>query len=678
MENRIKKLLIGFFITMIIFTVLSRAATAAMVAKVQVDTINRGNLVYEVHGTGIVKEEAHKYITLMGGYKIAEVSVKEGEEVDEGDLLFRYDKESLQDKKSDMEDELEKLKLQYGNIGLTSMSATDTTGMETAKLIVKETKEDIELGEDNIADKKETVKENKEKELKEATSNWEDIVASKEKEEKSAKRAVMDAEAKVSELNEPETKAEMLINNYIASLNSNNSAQINDEYNKIFDFYYNGKYKEHRRLVSDAEKKLTRAREDLAATQEKWDNVVIVWEPSGDENERNSYYEQLKLKNDELNNAKRVVDDAQDSLGKLTEEDTELADAITTYREYVKSNSVYTGNYFEALIKRLTEGKTASQSELEAAATNLTRAREDQEECTNGWNKKLDTARENKEQLERDIQAIEEGSYDYTKDLKEENKALEVANRSLNRAKLQQDQVKNAGQVLKENQEKQDESNDIQRSILEIDIENKQQELDDIESIISEKGEIHTPVAGIISDNDIVQGMTLTGQEKLVITTGGYELMMTAEKEDMKYFSVGDEIKINAGVENTSLTSVIENIALPDQDGKVSFTALLPEGNYQIGASLDFELTKESQPYSMCVPIQAIRQELEGTYILLAKEKDSVLGKVKEAYRMKVTVLAKDSKLAAVEAALSEKDNIIIGSNKNFSEGDRVRIYEMD
>ena len=676
MEKRIKKLLIGFFITMIIFTILSRATTATMVAKVQVDTIKRGNLVYKIKGTGIVKAEAHKYIALRSGCKISEVSVKEGEAVDEGDLLFRYDVESLKDKKSDLEDELKRLKLQYQNIGLTNMNVTDTTGMETAKLTVKETKEDIGLGEDNIADKKETVKENKEKELKEATSNWEDIVASKEMEEKSAKRAVADAEAKVSELNEPETKAEMLVNNYIASLNSNNSAQINDEYNKIFDFYYNGKYKEHRRLVSDAEKKLARAREDLIATQEKWDNVVIIWDPSGDENARNSYYEQLKLKNDELNNAERVVDDARDSLSKLTEEDTELADAISTYRGYVKSNSVYTGNYFEALINRLTEGKTASQSELEAATTKLTRAREDQVECTNEWNKKLDTAKENKEQLERDIQAIEEGSYDYTKDLKEENKALEAANRALNHAELQRDQIKNAGENAKENQEKQEESDDIQRDIQEIDIENKQQELDDIESIIKEKGEVHTFVAGIISDNDLVQDITLTGQEKLVISTGGCELVMTAFKDDIEPFVAGDEIKIKGTKE--SIESLIENIEPPDKDGIVSFTALLPDGDNPIGANLGFELKKDSRSFDMCIPIQAIRSDMEGTYILLAKDKDSILGKVKEAFRLEVSIIDKDDKSAAVEAALSEADNIIIGSNKNFSEGDRVRIYEMD
>ena len=153
---------------------------------------------------------------------------------------------------------------------------------------------------------------------------------------------------------------------------------------------------------------------------------------------------------------------------------------------------------------------------------------------------------------------------------------------------------------------------------------------------------------------------------------------MNADKEDMKRITVGDELEIDTGMDNDKITSQIENIGLPDQDGMVKFSALLPEGDYSVGGSLNYEINKESKTYPRCIPIQGLREDSKGTYILLVKEKDGVLGKEDTAFRLEVTVTSQDAKTAAIEASLSEEDQIITGSNKNISEGDRVRVYEME
>jgi hypothetical protein len=63
-------------------------------------------------------------------------------------------------------------------------------------------------------------------------------------------------------------------------------------------------------------------------------------------------------------------------------------------------------------------------------------------------------------------------------------------------------------------------------------------------------------------------------------------------------------------------------------------------------------------------------------YVLAVTESNTSLGNELTAYRINVMVLEKDYRTAAVEAPISPEDNIIISSNKNIEEGDRVRIYE--
>lgn len=665
MENKIKKMLIGFFAILVIFTILSRAAASAMVAKVQVETVKRGNLTYKVSGEGIVKADAQKYINLISGYKIGEVLIEEGQQVEKGAVLFTYDEDQLKEKESDLEDEKEKLQLQYQKIGLANVSADGSIEEEAAKLAVKNAEEDIKTARMELA-------KNKEEEYEQAVSEWEDVKASKNKAEREAKQAVSDAEYELSIIKEPETAAKEAIDNYRNVVLTGNETLILDEFNNIFNLYYDNKFEEHQQQVSDAVIALERANEDLENIKLKWENTPINdFDRYGKPDVRNTYFAQAEQKRMELSSQERIVQDAQKSLDELTENDEALTQAINDYRNDVTNNILNINNTFPILYNLLTEDKLADKAEIKVDEERLTRAQEDEEATKEEWDKKLETAAADKEKLLNILEAIEAGTYDDTADIQEETRALEEANLQLKR-------VEEANQLTTNNQQRQDEADGTERRIQEIDINKVQEELELLQDLIENGGEVLATVSGEISYNDLDQGITLTGQEKLILSTGGYELEMMADKEEMKYFSTGDELKINSSSGEGEVTAQIENIELLDQEEKVSFTALLPEGEYTIGSSLKFSLEKASQDFSMCISIQALCQDSQGTYVLVVKNMDSILGKVEEAFRVNVTVLSMDTKSAAVEAALTEEDNIIISSNKNSSEGDRVRIYEME
>lgn len=83
MENKLRRLLLGFY-TNGFFTVVSRAAASVMVAKVEVAAAKEGELTFEISGTGTIKENAQKYISLSDGLKIGKVSIEKGKRCGKG------------------------------------------------------------------------------------------------------------------------------------------------------------------------------------------------------------------------------------------------------------------------------------------------------------------------------------------------------------------------------------------------------------------------------------------------------------------------------------------------------------------------------------------------------------------------------------------------------------------
>lgn len=680
MENKIKRLLIGFFALMLVCTFLSRAAAAAVVAKVQVASVKSGNLTYEIRGSGIVKADAAKYMELAAGYKIGTVSVREGQEVKKGDLLFTYDVKQLKEMEKGKENALKKLKLQYQAIGLTDVNTDNSSEKDAALLTVENAKEDVETAKKALTDVKKTVKENEEKAYKEAADALEETEASGKAAVKMSKRAVQDLEDELSKMLLPEEEARDVINVYKKAAAGGVDSGISSALQVVFQYYYGEGYEEHCQKIEQSKKALQRAQEDLAGIEQKWQNVNLedyrMYDP--DPSVRNAYYEQVAARKAELKGANRAVEDAKEACEELTGKDEKLAEALNSLGTALVNKTADAQALEAAAYRILTEDKKADASVLEAARTKLSRAEEDEKAVEEEWEKKQKTAREKAEKLLKALEAIKAGSYDYSKEEQDLKKNLKEAERALQAAELQQNSTEEKDREAREGEEKKEASENIDRSVLMIDIDKATQELKQLQDIITGKGKIHAPVAGVITTNNLEPSLLLTGQEKLAITMGGYELTMSADEEDMKHFAAGDTVTVKTGDGENTVTSQIENIELTGRDHKVNFTALLPEGNYQVGGSLAFTISKDSSDYRNCIPIQALRQDSQGTYILLVKEKENVLGTIQEAFRMNVTVLSMDFKTAAVEASLTEKDQIITMGSRSFKEGDRVRVYEVE
>lgn len=681
MEKKLKKLLLGFFIFMLVFTFVSRAAASVTLAQVTVVSPKRSNLIYEQSGTGTIKENAEKYIKLEAGYKISKINKKTGDPVEKKELLFTYDTGQLKELLSTRELELKKLELQYEKNSISPQTTDSSLDLEAALLQEENAQSDLDNAIADLDNIKASVKEKKTKEYEEAVTALREVETGKANALRPLNREITDTENSLAQAKEPLLKLEDIITVYTNAVKSKKVGAAETAYTAVFEFYYDSKYKEHKQQIETATKNLNRLKEDLSETTRKWDASIDYQDQySAEDSVRKAYQQQLSARNSEVTACNRAIEDAQETLDKLQAEDRKLTTALLTYKDDLENGYVNRQkDSYQSLYRLLYDHLAIKETDIRLAKEKADRAKEDGQAAENEWDDKIKKARIQADTLERDLQAIKKGSYDYSNDIKEAKKTEESARRTLETVKLQRAKLEAEITVKQNNEETSKRTVSLDQSMLQLDINSKEEEIAKLSKVIEQKGRVYSPVQGIIGNSGLDYGITITGSEKLVILTGGFELVMKGNKDNLKYFTEGDEIEIKSYDTNTPFTSVIETLGLPDEEGLITFTALLPDGNYKEGGSLTYRLKKTSQEYPNCVPLQAIRQDSGNrTYVLMVREKATVLGTEQTAFRLEVTVEEKDRNTAAISGSFASADIIITGSSKDISEGDRVMANETE
>ena len=161
----------------------------------------------------------------------------------------------------------------------------------------------------------------------------------------------------------------------------------------------------------------------------------------------------------------------------------------------------------------------------------------------------------------------------------------------------------------------------------------------------------------------------------------GFVCKGSLEEESAENFSVGDtgELSYRLDGRTQKLNAQITSISAPDKNKKVLVTVALPDGTYTPGMSAQFSLSKKSETYQNCLPLTALRSSSDGDYILVLRKQSTVMGTEWIAARVDIIVRDRDSQMMNIEStedALNYSDQVVTGSNKAISEGDRVRIED--
>lgn len=110
-KGRIWKLVGIFFAGMLLFTLLSRAVYQHGTAVVTTAAPSSGAITHTVHLTGKTLQNQEQAVTTVAGLRVASVCVNEGQQVNQGDVLFTLDQDYLEETILTQKQNMEKQRL---------------------------------------------------------------------------------------------------------------------------------------------------------------------------------------------------------------------------------------------------------------------------------------------------------------------------------------------------------------------------------------------------------------------------------------------------------------------------------------------------------------------------------------------------------------------------------------
>jgi multidrug efflux pump subunit AcrA (membrane-fusion protein) len=729
-----KRMLVGFFVLMLLLTLLSRAADSVTIAKVNIGAVKGGILSFNISGSGIIQASSEKYLKLYEGVRIKEIVVEIGQQIEKGEHLFTYDLQELKSVRESLQKEytIASLNLEKGR--LNQEAAAATSEVQAAQIALMRAELDLSLAEleleaakHNLEKEKKDQLEKAQKAVNDAEEYVEELKEGKEEAIKAAQREIAKSEQGLQELLSEKNKVEELLAAYktvakgsatklsdmVAMPVNSDSAVVPgdlffepDEYNNSLTGISQSFQKILNEVLTAKEEKVEADDTDPLFLAQK--NIFLQY--YGEEN-YNNHVEEVRLAQRALARAKedymltfigsaetggylttnqkaaciRAYEDANAALQRLTKKDRELSNAVLAYGIAIQSNSEpEIASTYDTLFSLLYQEDENKQKAISDASEQIILSQENLLQITKEWDRKLLKANSALEEAEETCSEAQEicdqmnnDSYDYLIDLKAQENQVRIAERNLEDAKAELDRAKERDKANYTANRTREQSNSIDLQIQELELQKKKNAVEEIDKIIARKGKVYSPLSGSLLHSDLYVGGRVNGTERVSISTDNYSFKATVSKEEAKHLDVGDEISIMLKNARENIETTIESIGTEDSQGGFELTAILPEGEYSIGAGAEFTISKKSKQYQQTIPLQAIRMDSnQVNYVLVIQETNTSLGNEMIAYRRNVTVIDKDDWTAAIEAAISNKENIILTSSKSIEEGDRVRINE--
>lgn len=630
------KALAIFFALMLLLTIFSRMAEGATVAKVGAEGVQSGILTDRVNASGNIEALGDVNVNLPAGLDVEKIQAAAGQQVKKGDPLIQLNTEQVQEKLESLRQEISllDLKIQSADKGNTSESAAL---IAEAKLTLQNAREDYE-----------TAKEN-------------------------GQRTVQRAEEDLKEAEDTLEKAK---------------AELTDIESKAL-----------KERVKKAEEELEAAQEALEAAKESRQDAIDSAE-AGIENAKQAGAGQSQAYSHaeaQLNRAMDTLDAAKSELKRAQESGD--ADAIAAAQAAVDSAFQ---SYEDA--KRALD---AAEEGMSSSGQSVSKAREELKRVTARWNKKVEKAEADaaeKEELlskaktDKDvseeasviagknaIDSAEQGVKNAKRAVEDAGIGLETqlvsAKRSVDSADRGVTQAEN-----KANSERKSSMENRQQAQIEklgylSERRVKEKELEALEMLAENDGILVSPIDGSVVTILGETGITQEGQKLAVISRKDRGFAFTAKlpEKEAQNLRVGDKGKLSYTADGKSGTAdaTVTAVSPTDEEGNVTVTAHLGEGNFSVGTA-SMEITRQSKQYWSVLPLSALRNDAKGDFVLVMQDKKTVMGNVQTAARIPVQVVDKDSEKMAVESSLMPEDKVITDSNKPISEGDKVRLNGKD
>ena len=220
-------------------------------------------------------------------------------------------------------------------------------------------------------------------------------------------------------------------------------------------------------------------------------------------------------------------------------------------------------------------------------------------------------------------------------------------------------------------------SNAAEAEALRLEKEKNDERIDLLTSLVEAHGLVRAPRDTLLTACSLEQGQSCPEGESLQLAKDGSELLVqfSLPADQAEKVAVGQTVTVTQGSADAEATVRLVESNGEEEPGLI--TAVLPEtaAGFNAGTA-QAELVFSRTAYDLCLPVSALRQDSQGSYVLTVEEKKTAFGIILTALRVPVTVLETDSagQFAAVEGSIG--GGIIVSSTRAVSPGASVRLEE--
>lgn len=644
-RSRLIRITAAFFAVMLCFTILSRAADQAGIAAVHVQKPESRIILHTVAAAGKVVQNREVAIVTEPDERVVEIAVEKGQKVAKGDLLFTIDTELLQEKILNQRQEIEKQKLQLGDVGSQQdvraaqkandqASAAEQYSLSTkkAQVQVSRAKRDLDAAKQALTDYRK-----KNGNGSTATDNTVEETLQNALEEKTA--AYLDAQKELTALQwRIENAVNTALNETGAQLVKNGMCvtQAAEEEPLILE--------EPEGELEDAGAVDSPEQDTKQTDGESAQDIDIIIEPSDQEVNTGSEPSDSSVISSAIPG---VSDTAQPSTPSHSDADDGVASPVPD-RELTEQQVRDT--YAQELDAATKKVETAKK-EKEAAEQALMQYQQEQLTAADA---------SGKEQERQLLAAVQTAGDAYEDAVLAANEAAVTAGRAVAAAGIS-------------------DASDSTLAVGEITVEQMELQLEKLERLLEADGRICAPSDGLITEIAVNVGERTadTPAVRMADLTKGYRFTAELTKEQETYIGAGDEVTLTDSRRNQLEQLTVESVAADgENEGVYEISVPLPDDTLELGAAAVLDYSSPSQTYAICVPLAALHlDERNQPYVLTYDEQDSVLGKELRARKVSVNILDQNESYAALaDGSISSQDEVIVSADKAVDDGSRIRL----
>ena len=718
--------IVKFLVILLVFTIIARGTSGATLARVTLASPDRSEIIESISGSAIVTAAETLEITVPEWLIISDMLVAVGQKIEAGDPIAIFEMEDLQERRireaadlSQKNLDLEKLERDnYADASSRDIAARDlnrahedySTTIQRSQTEIDEARIALELLLESAYEEGNILPSA----ILAHQRALEDYYATRlqgEADIAAAEEALRDVTVDDTALQTAILSHQRALDDY-KSTKEQGEADITAAKEALEELQNRRPADHDRAALETAQRNHRRARDDYNALRRQTEGSINVAQSALDWAIA-MYNEALATATDPMDVAAAwaEVERAQSALNaaqggsdallaasrRVEDEAARLAQAQRDFDNAVESGLEQAENALQATQTQAEANLLAASRRLEDAVRGLEQA---QRNFDNSIQTEIELA-ENalvtaKERAANDLLAaarrLEDASVSINSEIERAQSTLQTAiNRAENDRRAAARQVENARASL--NAAEQNHRRNVQQaadtiaqnminaSTLRLDIAAQQYTVDTLDSLISNGGILYARYGGAVS-MAMLSGQ-VTNSEPLITlrdTDGNFEAQMQISQSEAARLAIGSEVEVTTGggtmFFTPTTTGTISAISQPDEDENITITIRLPYGNWGIGQRIDAQVILSRANYDFSVPVTALNSDNMGYFVLVVEQRSTVLGLQNVVVRVNVTIVAADDMMVSVRGAVGRGCQVIVGSNRTISVGDRIRVSE--